>query len=101
MDIGANSGAISAVFGSLFIFGLIYNAFISWANRRGYIEGYTWLTVVIGTAVTLFGAAFIFGLQAALILFALFAASGLPMALGDIARHVRARRRAENDAQRN
>lgn len=99
MDFGTTSGstfgAFPAVLASLFIFGLIYNAVINWLHRTGYIEGYTAFTVVIGVGAIIIGAAFTLGLQAGLILLALSAAAGTPMVFGDIARHVRARRRAE------
>jgi len=94
--LGINSGAITATAVALFLFGLAFNALIDRWNRAGYDDGYTWLLVVIGVAVTVIAAGFTIGWTAVITLFVFFAASGLPMALGDIWRHVKARR-AEHD----
>jgi hypothetical protein len=55
----------------LIVFGLLYNAGVAWLHRRGYQDGYT----------------------AFLVLVLAFISSGIPMILGDIARHTRSRRR--------
>jgi hypothetical protein len=89
---GALSEVDWQVFGvilvALFWFGVAYNAWVGDLRERK--EGYTALLVVVGVIVTLLGAALI-NWQAALIVFACFAASGLPMVLGDIQRTIKLR----------
>lgn len=82
------------------LFGVAYNGLINWMHRNGYTEGYTWLTVVIGDMAVLLAAAALFwltgiGLLPILLTLALFAAGGVPMALGDMARFFRARKSLE------
>jgi len=93
---GIHFGAIAATAVSLLAFGLVFNWLVDRWHRAGYDDGYTWLLVVIGVAVTVIAAGFTIGWTAVITLFVFFAASGLPMALGDIWRHVKARR-AEHD----
>jgi hypothetical protein len=79
----------------LIVFGLLYNAGVAWLHRRGYQDGYTAFLVVIGVAVTVLTVA-VAGLitwDAVLVLVLAFISSGIPMILGDIARHTRSRRR--------
>ena len=83
---------------ALFIFGLGYNALVGWGDRKGYLEGFTWLAVAVGCAVTLGGVAII-DWHAALITLIGFVASGIPMAFGAIVRYVTARR-AEQERER-
>ncbi len=45
-------GSMAAV-GLNALFGVIYALFINYANKRGWLEGYTAIAVVIGTLVTL------------------------------------------------
>ncbi len=97
MDSGINLGAIAVTAGGLLAFGIAYNWLVLELGRRGYDDGYTWLLVVIGVAVTAVAAGFTIGWGAVMLLGLYFAASGLPMALGDIYRHVRARRIEQND----
>ncbi len=87
-----DSALIPALIG-LFAFGVAYNAFVGWTQRRGYDEGYTAILVVIGVLVTLAGVAIIDWNAARLTTFA-FIASGSPMIAGSIWRHVRRRERA-------
>lgn len=80
--------------------GVAYNILVDWLHRQGYSEGYTWLMVVVGVAIVLLAAATLFqltgiGLLPILLTFALFAAAGTPMALGDLARYLRARQALE------
>ena len=77
----------------LLCFGIGFNWLVSWLHRRGWDDGYTWLLVVMGTAVTLVVAGFTVGWPVALIVAGYFGCSGLPMAVGDILRHVQARSR--------
>lgn len=83
------------------VFGVGYNTFVGWLHRHGYNEGYTWAEVIIGVAGTLLllgGLLLATGqsLLPVLLAFALFAASGLPMAAGDIWRYAQARREHED-----
>lgn len=87
-----NWGALALVVLALLIFGYIYNRIVNELHRRGLNDGYVWLEVVVGVSVTLAAASFVVGWQVAVVLFLLFAASGLFPALGDIYRYVRARR---------
>lgn len=88
-----NSGAIIATGAILFAFGTAYNWLVAELTRRGYADGYVWLEVVIGVAVTVVAAGPTIGWPAAILMGIYFSASGLPMAIGDIWRHVQARRR--------
>jgi xanthine/uracil permease len=90
----------------LFSFGLIYNQAIGSLDRRGYLEGFTWLAVVLGVGTTL---AVVVGMawrreyqgwQWGLLMLGGFAASGLPMAMGAIWRYVSARRADQSDLRR-
>ena len=87
---GTNSGTIAVTAAALFAFGIAYNYAVLHISRRGYSDGYTWLLVVVGVAVTVLAAGFTIGWTAVLLLLIYFAASGLPMALGDIWRKVQA-----------
>ncbi|HNT52211.1 MAG TPA: hypothetical protein PKH19_02320, partial [Candidatus Syntrophosphaera sp.] len=42
---------------ALLVFGIGYNALISYAERQGYLSGFTWTAVVLGVAVTVAGVA--------------------------------------------
>lgn len=94
---GIDFGVIAATAVGLFAFGTAFNALVGQLNRHGYNDGYTWLLVVAGVAVTVTVAGFTIGWGAVLLLFVYFAASGLPMAFGDIWRHVTARRAERHD----
>jgi len=90
---GTNLGAIAVTAVALLLFGSAYNRLVAELTRRGYADGYVWLEVVIGVAVTVIAAGATIGWPAALLMGIYFSASGLPMAVGDIWRHVQARRR--------
>lgn len=90
---GLKIDGVLVTFGALFIFGLFYNWLISHLSKKGYSEGYTSLLVVAGTLVTLFAALFTVGLIPVLVILVYFAASGLPMVIGDISRYVINRRK--------
>jgi mannose/fructose/N-acetylgalactosamine-specific phosphotransferase system component IID len=98
MQIGIDSGRIPGVLIALLLFGVVYNFIVTWIIRQGYDEGYTWMFVIGGVAVTLGGVALIAS-QAALLTLLAFACSGLPMALGSWWRYVQ-RRQAGQNAQR-
>lgn len=95
---GINLGAITATAVALLAFGVAYNWLVGQLGRRGYDDGYTWLLVVGGVAVTVLAAGMTIGWTAVALLGVYFAASGLPMALGDIWRHVKARRLEHDEA---
>lgn len=90
---------IGMVYGALFVFGALYNALVSWMERRGYEEGYVALLVVVGVLATLAGVAAL-DVWAALLALGAFAASGFWMVVGSWWRHVQARRRAQDLARR-
>ncbi len=89
---GSNSGAILVTAILLLIFGYVYNRIIDWVHRKGLNDGFVWLEVVAGVAVTIGAAGFTIGWGNALLLLGYFACSGLFMAVGDIWRYVQARR---------
>ena len=95
MIFGTQSGTNTALIGAIALagicFGVAYNYLINWMHRRGYNEGYVWLQVVIGVAVTLLLAIPLIGLQDVLLLLFLFACTGSPMSIGDIIRYLQAR----------
>jgi len=79
------------IFSGLFVFGVVYNALVGWLERRRYERGYVSFLVVVGTAATLAGAEKFVGRKAALQVAGCFVASGLPMIVGSVWRHVRER----------
>lgn len=82
-------GALPATLLVGLAFGIVYNAIVDWLTRRGWHEGFVWLEVVVGVAVTLILSACVIGLPAALAVAAVFVATGIPMSLGDIWREWR------------
>ena len=86
-DIYPNLTHFLPVFLGLLTFGLVFNWSVAWMHRNGHSDGYTWLLVVAGVAVTVLASGFVIGWTAVLVLFGLFVASGLPMAVGDMWRH--------------
>jgi hypothetical protein len=92
---GVDLGVVAVTAVTLLAFGAAYNWLVGQLTRRGHTDGYTWLLVVVGVLVTIVAAGFTIGWAAVILLGIYFVASGLPMAAGDIWRHVAARR-AEN-----
>lgn len=84
---------ISAVI-LLVAFGSGYNKIIARCERKGYLEGFHWLAGAIGASFTLAILAIIDWRSALLAASALFI-SGLPVALGEIWRYVKARERGQ------
>ncbi|MFZ6028062.1 MAG: hypothetical protein ACOYYS_10130 [Chloroflexota bacterium] len=82
----------------LHLFGWGYNALIGIAERKGYLEGHTAYSVVLGVAVTLAPFVF-FETVSPLWIYAAFVASGIPMIAGSWWRHVQ-QRRQEQEALR-
>ena len=94
--IQAHSSTILAVYGMLLMAGILYNWAITLAEREGWLEGFIWLSVVIGVVFTLIGLALISWMSAVIALGA-FASSGLPMAAGAVWRYVSARKAGQQD----
>lgn len=94
---GINWDAIWVTSAALLAFGTLYNYLVLHLSRRGHNDGYTWLLVVIGVGITILAAGFTIGWTAVILLGIYFAASGLPMAIGDIYRHILARRAERGD----
>jgi hypothetical protein len=88
--IGNDSGLIAVLLG-LVLFGCGYAVVVAWLGRRS--EGFVSLLVVLGTLVTLSGAGLLIGMKAVMVVLACFAASGLPMIVGDVVGYVRRRER--------
>jgi len=79
-----NWDALPAVLLAGLLFGVIYNWLVGWLTNRGWHEGFVWLEVVVGVAVTLILSTYLIGLNAALAVTAVFFATGIPMSIGDI-----------------
>lgn len=88
---------IALVLTGLFVFGLAYNAFVGWLESADRNRGYTALLVVAGTIATLAGYAILASLKQALLVAACFTASGLPMIIGSIWRHMQYREHEERE----
>ena len=87
------------VLAGLVLFGCFYAALVRFMAKRG-ADGQTAWMVVGGVAITLCGSIFIVGLQAALLMLACFAASGLPMVVEYVWRYESARRADHEQAKR-
>lgn len=79
------------IFVALFLFGVGYNFFVAWLERRGYHEGYVAYLVVAGTLITILATYSLIGRDAMLLVLACFVASGTPMIVGSCYRHVKER----------
>lgn len=86
----------AAVLFGLLMFGVGYSILVQRMGR--YKEGFVSLLVVVGVGVTLIGVALI-SWQAALITVLCFAASGLPMVIGDVWEYIRRREQDRIAAQ--
>jgi Na+/melibiose symporter-like transporter len=99
-----NGWVLGAVLAALVMFGLAYNTLVEILGERK--EGYTGFFVAIGTVITLAGAFYVTQFHPAPIwvMLACFAASGIPMIVGDVLRVDRARqaaiRRHQAEAQK-
>jgi hypothetical protein len=86
-----NGWVFGAVLAALVMFGMAYNVLMGNLGERK--EGYTSFFVAIGTVITLIGAFYTTQFQPApyWVVVACFAASGIPMILGDVLRaeHIR------------
>lgn len=71
--------------GAAFIFGFLYAVFIHWVSKKGLVGQTAW-SVVVGVTFTLLVMIPFFGLDAVSLMFAYFAATGIPMVIEYIAR---------------
>lgn len=97
-DLGAFLGTVSILI-TLFIFGYLYNQWIEKIGNK--IEGFVWLSVVFGVAVTqaFVGALdVILGWNAFFLGILAYCASGAWMVIGAIIRHIDDRDRARKAA---
>lgn len=88
------------VLGVLFVFGIIYDKFVSWLEYQGHEQGNTAWLVVLGDGITVLMAWPLFGFKAFAQIFGLFVASGTPMLLGSIKRFWEAQRKADHHSQK-
>ena len=89
---GINAGTIGAVYMTLVLFGVGYNALTAWAEKNDFMHGYTAFFVVGGVFVTVALTGF-FNLPFAILVAGAFVASGTPMIIGSMVRHKLAERR--------
>ena len=82
---------IGSVLFGLFMFGCAYNYFVGALNGKK--DGYLAMLVAAGVAMTLLGVAIV-SWQAAVLVLACFAASGIPMIIGEVSRSVNMREKA-------
>lgn len=82
-----------AIIAALIIFGIFFDRIVGRIEDDDPDHGYTAIWVVIGVLVTVAASAFLVGWWNALLVLLAFAASGAPMILGSIRRHLRNRRR--------
>ena len=83
----------------LVVFGGLYDHVVGWLENQGHSRGYTSLLVVGGVGVTLIASIPLVGLNTAVLMLALFGASGLPMIIGSVARYARERARDDQQAR--
>lgn len=94
--IGQTFGHLSVLLG-LFLFGLVYNAFVAWIERHKAGEAITSLLVAFGALITIGGIhllELVWDLPAAVLALLAFAASGTPMIIGSLWRFVTLYRQA-------
>lgn len=87
MNIYLDLSRVLAVYIALLVFGSIYNLVVNWLDRKGYLEGFTWLAVAVGCTVTILGIAVI-DWQVAVAVLGAFIFSGIPMIWGAVAAYV-------------
>jgi len=90
--IGSESGlnTVTVIYIFLLLVGIIFDQAVSYMERHGYLRGYTALMVAVGVGFTV-GSLAILSPVWALITLGAFIASGTPMMVGSIYRHVRDR----------
>jgi membrane protein DedA with SNARE-associated domain len=97
MDFGGTPTTYLMMSLALVVFGILYDQLVSWMERHSWSRGGTSLLVVCGTLVTLAAGSVVIGIDDALLVPGLFAASGTPMIVGSLVRYILAR--AENERQ--
>jgi len=85
---GSTVPILLAIYLALLLFGIGYNLLTAWAEKTGFIKGYTSLFVVGGVAITVVATAVI-SPAFALVTAGAFIASGTPMIVGSMVRHKR------------
>lgn len=80
---------------ALHVLSWLYNALVAWMERKGYMEGFTSISVVVGVAYTVAAVGPWIGWDNVQRLAIAFGVSGIPMIAGSIGRHVIARRNEE------
>lgn len=80
--------SILAAYWGIFVFGIFFNGLVKFMENRRYLDGFTWLAVVVGVAGTLIISLTFIPSKYVYLMFGAFACSGLPMAFGAIARYV-------------
>jgi hypothetical protein len=83
---------------SLLLFGILYSILIRWGSKKA-VEGQTAWAVVVGVTVTLLGMIPTFGLMTIALIFAGFAASGIPMIVEYILRVHKAQQTDKENAK--
>lgn len=81
---------LAVVYIGLFLFGCVYNLLVAWLVRKGYAEGYMGFIVAVGVGTTLLPFTFMTCVSIWWVLYG-FAASGVPMILGDVWRYIKPR----------
>lgn len=71
--------------------GIGYALLVHWLEEKGHAEGYTWLEVVVGVALTVAFAVPVVGWPAALAVLGLFVITGTPMIAATVWRYAQAR----------
>lgn len=82
----------------LVLFGGLFDHLVARLEARRLNRGFTSLLVVVGCGVTVAASGLLIGLENALVVLALFGASGLPMIVGSISRYIRQRAEDEQRA---
>lgn len=101
MELGPDIRLVVMGILSLIVFGVGYNIWVASLEREGTDRGYMSLIVSLGCTITNLIFGMIIGdLRLVGMLFLCYIASGLPMIIGSIQRHVQARRWEETASTR-
>lgn len=84
---GMNWAAIGPVALGLLFFGTIYALLIHWLAKRGQLNTYTFIFVILGTLVTVASSSPLIGLENTIAELICFAAAGLPMSIESMVRN--------------
>lgn len=93
-----NHPVLILVIACLLMFGMLYATLVRRLSNAK-VEGQTAYLVVVGVGATLIGAIAVVGLENALLMFACFAASGLPMVIEYVSRKHKEQKRDREQAQ--